>query len=174
YAAKFNEWIVHCDMNDATQIFWFYDGLTETLKDKISDRTDAPPDSLKKYQDWVVKIDNRQKEREKERQRAARKNGNGGKNGHNRNGHASNGNNGNSNNKKPSRVLSFIPNTTVVPGASSTPKSNSASHELPPGEPMEINSISSRPRGPLTKAERERRRLAKLCIYCGGKDHKIA
>ena len=38
--------------------------------------------------------------------------------------------------------------------------------------PMEIDGVS-RPRGPLTPQEKDRRRAAGLCLYCGG-NHDIA
>ncbi|OMJ17080.1 Retrotransposon-derived protein PEG10 [Smittium culicis] len=36
---------------------------------------------------------------------------------------------------------------------------------------MEIDAISSRPRGPLTEAEKTRRYKLGLCLYCRGKGH---
>ncbi|OMJ12353.1 Retrotransposon-derived protein PEG10 [Smittium culicis] len=36
---------------------------------------------------------------------------------------------------------------------------------------MEIDAISSRPRGPLTESEKTRRYDLRLCLYCGGKGH---
>jgi hypothetical protein len=54
--------------------------------------------------------------------------------------------------------------TVSFPNAPSTRSSVS--------DPMEIDAVS-RPRGPLSQAEKDRRRAAGLCLYCGGK-HDIS
>jgi hypothetical protein len=39
------------------------------------------------------------------------------------------------------------------------------------GDPMDLGSIPGLPRGPLSQAEKDRRRLHNLCNYCGGAGH---
>lgn len=43
----------------------------------------------------------------------------------------------------------------------------------PPGDSMDLSSVSLRPRGPLSKEEKMRRRNLGLCIYCGRSGHMI-
>jgi hypothetical protein len=58
------------------------------------------------------------------------------------------------------------PSTIVSRSASTVYPASSASNS---GDAMDLS--SSRPRGPLTPAERERRISLGLCLYCGGSGH---
>lgn len=41
------------------------------------------------------------------------------------------------------------------------------------GDPMDLSAISNSKKGPLTQEEKERRRMLKLCMYCGGSGHYL-
>jgi hypothetical protein len=41
--------------------------------------------------------------------------------------------------------------------------------------PMEINSaVAIKKRGPISEAEKEFRRINRLCMYCGNKDYSVS
>lgn len=66
----------------------------------------------------------------------------------------------------PPKPTSTAPSTIVSRSASTVYPASSVSNY---GDPMDLS--SSRPRGPLTPAERERRISLGLCFYCGGSGH---
>lgn len=145
YAARYFELLVHVDWSDQTKIDTFYKRLKPAVKDIISyTPANARPQTFKEYVDFTIDIDNRVHEREVERRLEAKSS-------------SSNKNN-------------------------STPRYNSSNNNVPTspqppvlsaGVPMEIDATKTvKPRGPLTDAEKKRRREHNLCLYCGGANHK--
>lgn len=56
----------------------------------------------------------------------------------------------------------------------STPPSPPGYSSTPSGEPMDLSAAQTKPRGPLTPEEKQRRRENKLCLYCGQPNHIAA
>jgi hypothetical protein len=160
YAARFMEYIVHLNLSEDTKILYFYRHLKNDIKDSIAHRSkDVIPTTLKPYIDLVVEIDDSLHQRDVERRKDAQ------------DPRLSRSNRGNNSSQR-SAYVPFTPSYTSYSSPSPSPSPSSSS--LPPGEPMQIDLTISKPRGPLTHAERNLRRTQNLCLYCGGSGHKIA
>jgi hypothetical protein len=157
YAARYQELLIHVDWSDATQIDKFYEHLKSAIKDVITlTKKEDRPTEFKAYVDFVIEIDNRVHDRELERKQEGKQNN-------------SNFSAKSSYSYQPrSSTQSFYNQQTTAPTSTS-------STALPPGEPMVIDATKiSKPRGPLTAEERERRHKQNLCLYCGGANHSAA
>jgi hypothetical protein len=133
----------------------FYSGLKPEVKDYVSMHKHADrPTTFDFYIQFVIDCDNRAHERAVERKTEQAK---------------SSKSSSSHSNSRPS-----------APSRSNNPSSHSSSTlppqapVLPPGIPMEIDATrTSKPRGPITAAEKLRRRENNLCLYCGGSAHSI-
>ena len=77
----------------------------------------------------------------------------------------------------------FTPRLSSVPAPPNTPAPQHShqdhshhDHSHDHGDPMDLSAVNvrtSRPRGPLTQAEREERRRLHLCLYCASPDHMV-
>jgi Retrotransposon gag protein len=153
YAARYQELLVHVDWSEATQIDKFYEHLKSAIKDVITlTKKEDRPTEFKAYVDFVIEIDNRVHDRELERKQEGKQN------------HSHFSAKSSYGYQPHSSPQSFYGQATT-PISTSTPT-------LPPGEPMVIDATKiSKPRGPLTAEERERRHKHNLCLYCGGANH---
>jgi hypothetical protein len=137
------------EWDDAALCSQFYRGLKPTVKDEIS-KVDRPT-ALDKLKDLAIRIDNRLFERQQERKA-----------------------------EHFTRSVPNFPNAPYTPRPRFQPamaRSSPAPTSPTPsrfGVPMDIDSVSSTPRAPITDIERKRRRDNHLCLYCGQPNHILA
>lgn len=147
YAAKFKEQLPFLDLSEATKIFYFDRHLKKEVQAALI-HVRPKPKTFEGYVKICIEIDN----------------------------------------DIHSRKLSWKaaePVSTSKPSHSKQPRQDTPRHNptqsnspppssqaLPPGVPMEIDATRvSRPRGPLTPEEKERRRKLGHCLYCDGAGH---
>ncbi|KAK1227377.1 hypothetical protein PQX77_009626 [Marasmius sp. AFHP31] len=165
YIARFRELVVYVDWSHASRIDELYERLKPETKDAVSNtsRSDRPT-SFDAYCQFVIDCDNRVQERIEERKHESKSNGsngNGTKNG------KSNGNNGNGNNGASSKSNNSSSRVIVSTPSTSTSVSTPSSSSLPMGEPMEVDATTTKRYGPISDAERKRRKDTGACMYCG-------
>lgn len=87
--------------------------------------------------------------------------------------HAREGNIGSSRTGKPTTYAYTPPATTLSSTTTTGTRTVAAQPTADPSTPMDVDATLrvSRPRGPLTDAEKKRRRDLNLCSYCGGSGH---
>lgn len=147
YAARFQEILVHLDLSEATQIQRFYQGLKESVKDVLVTVRDLPT-NLKDCIKLATDIDNRLHERELERR-------------HDK-----------SSTRPRHHHDDHRPSATSQQRSPAPAPSTPASTANTSGQvPMEVDAVRF---GPLTSAEKERRRKNGLCLYCGQGNHRIS
>ena len=148
YASRFRELVVYLDWTDKSKIAAFKEGLKDQVHDLLI--TVCPkPTHFDDFVKTCIEIDNAVHENELEKRHA--KSGDASKN-------------TNRSHPKQNQPSTGRGTATMSAPSLSTPT-------LPPGEPMMIDATKTK-RGPLTQAERDRRRANKLCMYCGGQ-HQI-
>ncbi|OJT05507.1 Retrotransposon-derived protein PEG10 [Trametes pubescens] len=145
YAARFQEILVHLDLSEATQIQRFYQGLKESVKDVLVTVRDLPT-NLKDYIKLATDIDNRLHERDLERK------------------HDKSSTRPRHDDHRSSTTTQQRPSAPAPSASAST--TNSSGHV-----PMEVDAVRF---GPLTSAEKERRRKNGLCLYCGQGNHRVS
>lgn len=150
YAAKFKDLLPYLDLSEATKIFYFDRHLKKDVQQALI-YVRPKPSKFEEYVKLCIAIDNDIHARHLDWK--------------------NNGNDNNSSSKNPSRSHSSRQEPARASPSSSSSTSTPSS-TLSPGVPMEIDATRvSRPRGPLTDEEKNRRRTLNLCLYCGGAGH---
>ena len=140
YALEFRILAAESGWNDTALQGIFLKGLSEELKDELATRDE--PDSLEALIHLTIRLDNRIRERRREKFQGQR-----------------------------SRSLASAPATQVAifPPTIASPSSSPTADTGPPAstaeEPMQLG------RAKLSPEERQRRFMNRLCIYCGQKGH---
>lgn len=143
YASEFRRIMVDTKWNEEALASMFYRGLREEVKDELC-KVDKP-ESLAKYMEMAIRIDNRLYERRHERRHS-----------------------------EPSRQATtskFHRHRPQVPHYTSpSPQPRFVSPSAPTGpEPMQLS--ATKVYKPLTPQEKEHRRKNRLCLYCGQPNH---
>ena len=143
YAAEFRRIMVDTKWNEDALASMFYRGLREDVKDELC-KVDKP-DSLAKYMELAIRIDNRLFERRHEKKSS-----------------------------EPSRHATSSKFRDNMPQVSKYTSTNLQSRLPMPSsatgpEPMQIS--ASKVYKPLTPQEKEHRRKNGLCLYCGQSGH---
>lgn len=144
YASKSRELHQHLSINDFTKCDMFYEGLKESVKDVLINIKRSHNFDI--FVEQCTEIDNRLHAREVEK-RAANKSAP-------------------RTDKSAPRPQARAPAPTPAPAPAPT-VAPAASGVIP----MEIDAVR---RGPLSTAEKERRRKEGLCLYCGQGQHTIS
>jgi len=150
YFAEFQQYIALLGWLDQDPIIdKAIDGLKPFLKDKVA-QAGHRPSTLSELIAFIVPLDNRLYKREQEKRHETR----------------------NPSSKPINKPKTSHPTatTTSVTSATFTPRSNNFAKQ----KPAYVNRNRPNggvPRGPLTNAEKQRRRDANLCLYCGEGGH---
>lgn len=150
YAAKFRDLLPYLDLSEATKIFYFDQHLKKDVQQALI-YVRPKPSKFDEYVKLCISIDNDIHSRHLDWKHGA--------------------DNSSSSKASSNRSPSSRQETARASSSSSNPTPSSSS-TLSPGVPMEIDAARvSRPRGPLTDEEKDRRRRLNLCLYCGGSGH---
>ncbi|KAI5889894.1 uncharacterized protein SCHCODRAFT_01128098, partial [Schizophyllum commune H4-8] len=148
YIQAYDELAKHVDFSDMTKKATLYKHLKPELKDLLLSVRGFKMLPYSEYTATIIEVDNDMHRRAQERQQEAKKK--------------------TAKSNPSSSAPSFVPQPTppFVPAPAPVPRSSHTA--LPAGEPMEIDATKtgSRPRAPLTQAEKDRRRREGLCSYC--------
>jgi hypothetical protein len=154
YAVEFQSLVALLDLDNEAMCLLFYEKLKSTVKDAI-----VIVGRAKKFHELVdqaITIDQRQHQRTLEDKNNASSNSNSNSNSNNRSSGNSSSNSSRYDKKSNSQGKS---------NNSSSNSSGNSSNNSPSGN------SSNRPRGPISDAEKERRRKNNLCFYCGKPEH---
>lgn len=144
YALEFRILAAESGWNDPALRDIFHKGLAEELKDELATRDE--PASLEGLITLAIKLDNRLRERRRERSLGQR----------------------------PRPLTSTPANPPRTFSSSSTPPSGSPGLNSSPPNPPPANEPMQLGRAKLTPEERQRRFSNRLCFYCGQKGHYLA
>jgi hypothetical protein len=152
YFAEFQQYIAILGWKDQDPIIdKAIDGLKSYLKDEVA-RSGHRPNTLSDLIAFIIPLDNRLYEREQEKRYETR----------------------NATSRPTANVKSTQPTTmTSVTSASFTPRSTNFADTKPTASNY-TRTTGSTPRGPLSDAEKQRRRDNNLCLYCSEQGHSAA
>jgi hypothetical protein len=150
YFAEFQQYIAILGWKDQDPIIdKAIDGLKSYLKDEVA-RSGHRPNTLSDLIAFIIPLDNRLYEREQEKRYETR-----------------NATSKTTTNARPTQPTN---NMTSVTSATFTPRSTNFA-DTKPTTANYTRTTGSTPRGPLSDAEKQRRRDNNLCLYCAEQGH---
>ena len=153
YFAEFQQYIAILGWSDQDPIIdKAIDVLKSYLKDEVA-RSGHRPNTLSELIAFIIPLDNRLYEREQEKRYETR-----------------NATPRTTNNARPTQPTS---NVTSVTSATFTPRSTNFA-DTKPTTANYTRPTGNTPRGPLSDAEKQRRRDNNLCLYCAEQGHSAA
>jgi hypothetical protein len=152
YFAEFQQYIAILGWKDQDPIIdKAIDGLKSYLKDEVA-RSGHRPNTLSDLIAFIIPLDNRLYEREQEKRYETR----------------------NATSRPTTNIKSTQPTAmTSVTSATFTPRSTNFADTKPTASNY-TRTTGSTPRGPLSDAEKQRRRDNNLCLYCSEQGHSAA
>jgi hypothetical protein len=149
YFAEFQQYIAILGWKDQDPIIdKAIDGLKSYLKDEVA-RSGHRPNTLSDLIAFIIPLDNRLYEREQEKRYETR----------------------NATSRPTANIKSTQPTAmTTVTSATFTPRSTNFA-DTKPTTSNYTRTTGSTPRGPLSDAEKQRRRDNNLCLYCSEQGH---